>query len=932
MKSDRQLGDYGQRVRTERNPSSSAAETPAGIGALPPERVFDALASGPEGLSSDEAASRLSADGPNAIPAPRGPGPARRLIRQMTHFFATILWVAAILAQSGGMPALALAIVVVVVVNGVFSFVQEERATRAALALRELLPKNPTVIRDGVRSAVPIADLVRGDLVVLREGDRISADARLVQSDGITVDESTLTGESMPVGRSAVGGEVASDALVFAGTFVTSGSGRAVVFATGARSRLGRIARLTGEVIRRRTPLRRDLDRAVRVIATLATTCGVVFFAVSLLLGTAARDGFLFAVGVIVALVPEGLLPTLTLSLAMSATRMAKRGALVRNLESVETLGATNVICSDKTGTMTTNQTTAREAWTPTRTVRTTATGWAAAGSLLEGDRPLGDVELAELNPLLVGAALCGNARVERVGERWRCIGDPTEGALQVLARKGGVERDLAERASPRVREYAFDSKRRRMTTVHRRSSGTLIAYTKGSPEAILEVASMIATGGSRQPLGVGDHRGIVDALDRLAASGLRVLALATRELDGSVPRSAGEVERDLTFLGLVGIEDPVRPEVPNAVARCRAAGIRVMMITGDHPATALSVAQALGLPTGRAIVGTDLPEVDNELRRMLADPNVGVLARIAPEQKLRIARALQANGAVVAMTGDGVNDAPALRQADIGVAMGASGTDVAREAADLVLLDDDFAHIVEAVEEGRAAFDNIRRFLTYHLTDNVAELAPFVVWALSAGRIPLMISVLQVLALDIGTDLLPALALGAERPEPGSMSRSPRSATEHLLSRHVLLRAFGFLGPIEAAASMAMLPIGAAITLGWRWGTPLPSGGSELAVLSGMVFSAIVVMQMANALACRSDPGSLFSIGPLSNRFLVGAVVIEAAVLAAFLYAPGLHEVLGNGPLDAREWLPVAATPFILLAAEEIRKRSVRLRAAQRR
>ena len=904
--------------------------TPLDIATVTVLGVFDALGTGPEGLSSDEALARLRAEGPNVTPAPHGPGAVVRLTRQMTHFFALMLWVGAVLALIGGMPALAGAIALVVVINGVFSFVEEERATKAALALRSLVPTMASVVRDGARAQVPVPDLVTGDVIALREGDRVPADARLIESDGIMLDESTLTGESVPVARAALDDGTGAVTLVFAGSYVTSGSGRAVVHATGGRSRLGGIARLTGDVVRRPTPLRVDLDRAVRAIALVAVVCGLAFFGVSMMLGMRPRDGFLFAVGVIVALVPEGLLPTLTLSLAMSATRMAHLGALVRHLESVETLGATTVICSDKTGTMTTNQMTARRAWTPTRIVTSTGSGWTTEGALLERGRPLDAAARSELEPLIHAAALCNDARLERGDGHWRCVGDPTEGALQVFARKGGLEREAAERTSSRVREYAFDSDRRRMTTLHRRTDGSLVAYTKGSPEAVLDVATWIVDGTTHRRLQAADRTAIAAAVDEMAVSGLRLLALATRELEGQAPASSAAVEHDLAFAGLIGLEDPVRPEVRQAVASCRAAGIRIVMITGDHPATARSVADAVGLAPGRVLTGADLPEDDDALRRLLNDQTFCVLARIAPEQKLRIAHALQSEGAVVAMTGDGVNDAPALRQADIGVAMGASGTDVAREAADLVLLDDNFAHIVEAVEEGRAAFDNIRRFLTYHLTDNVAELTPFAVWALSAGRIPLMISVLQVLALDIGTDLLPALALGAERPEPGIMARAPRRPDEHLLSRHVLLRAFGFLGPVEAALSMAMLPIGAAIAFGWRWGARLPSSGPDLALLSAMVFSAIVLMQMANAFACRSDPASLRSVGVFSNRLVVSAVAMELITLAILLYLPGLSHALGNGPIGSHEWPAVAATPFIFLGVEESRKLWVRRRRAR--
>jgi len=898
------------------------------IATAPADRVVALLRSSREGLTTVEAAARLRVDGPNVLPVAHELGAFVRLLRQMTHFFAIMLWIAAGLALIGRLPALAVAIAIVVVVNGFFSFIQEERATKATHALRELVPVEAVVVRDGARCTVPATDLVRGDLMILREGDRISADARLIQSDGMMVDESTMTGESVPVAREALDDGSAAVTLVSAGTYVTAGSGQALIYATGAETRLGSIATLTGQVVRRPTPLRIDLGRAVRTIATLAVACGLAFFGLSVLLGTPWRDGFLFAVGVIVALVPEGLMPTLTLSLAISATRMARLGALVRHLEAVETLGATTVICSDKTGTMTTNQMTARRAWTPGAITDATGSGWAAVGTLLRGDRPLDEPGRAGLTPLLEAAALCGNARLERTGGRWRCVGDPTEGALQIFAGKGGVDREATERSMPRVREFAFDSTRRRMSTLHRRADGSVVTYAKGSPEAILAVAGRILDRDTARPMHDGDRAEIAQATDALARAGLRVLAFATRELVSDVPDASDAAERDLSFIGLIGLEDPVRPEVRDALASCRAAGIRVVMITGDHPVTARTVAHAVGLPVGAVLTGDALPEDDDGLCRTLADPDVSVLARIGPEQKLRIARALQDGGATVAMTGDGVNDAPALRQADIGVAMGASGTDVARQAADLILVDDNFVHIVDAVQEGRAAFDNIRKFLTYHLTDNVAELAPFVVWALSAGRIPLMISVLQVLALDIGTDLLPALALGAERPEPGTMHRPPRQRTERLLSRHVLARAFGFLGPIEGAASMAMLPLGAAIVFGWRWGTPLPSSASALEVCSGMVFAAIVYMQMANAFECRSDPGSVVTIGILSNRSLVLAVAVEAVVLLLFLYLPGLSRLLGNGALTPAGWLLVAATPIVLVLAEEGRKAWVRHRS----
>jgi magnesium-transporting ATPase (P-type) len=899
------------------------------------DAVLAMLGSTRAGLGSADAAARLSRTGPNALPAEHGPSPLRQLLAQMISFFALMLWVAAALALVGGLPQLAVAIAVVVVVNGAFSFAQEYRAERAVRALAALLPDAVTVLRDGGKVRLPSTELVPGDVLLLAEGDRISADARVIEVVGLAVDESTLTGESVPMPRisealpSPPAEAFEAPNLVFAGTFVASGSGSAVVVATGGATRLGAISRLTGEVVRRPTPLRTELDRAVRIIGAVAVATGVFFFGASLALGTPAGDGFLFSVGVIVALVPEGLLPTLSLSLAMSSTRMAHHGALVRRLESVETLGSTTVICSDKTGTITANEMTARRATAAGVRVAVTGTGYDPRGAFVVDERPLRENEMGLAQPLLRAAALCTDARVEEHDGRWRCAGDPTEGAIVVLARKGGLERDELERRAPRIREFPFEASRRRMTTVHALPSGAVEVITKGSPEAVLGICVGAGRDGGSTGLAPDDVADLKSEVERLAGQGLRVLAVAhaERRIEPSTPE---EAERELHLLGFIGLEDPVRPEVPDAVGRCRRAGIRVVMITGDHPATARSIAEKAGLAPGPVVLGEELPADQEALCELLRDPTVRVMARVAPEEKLRIAGAFQQLGEVVAMTGDGVNDAPALRRADIGVAMGVVGTDVAREAADIVLLDDNFAHIVEAVEEGRAAFDNIRRFLTYHLTDNVAELAPFLVWALTGGRIPLVLTVLQVLALDIGTDLLPALALGAEHPEPGVMDRPPRRREARLLDLRLLGRAFGFLGPVEAVVSMSMLWIGSALFFGWTWGDPLPGSGVPLAVVSTMVFCAIVTMQMANALECRSTPASLWTIGPLGNRLLLGAIGVEAVALAVFVYVPPVAAALRQHPLTMQQWLTLLPAPFLLIGAEEVRKAIVRRRSGK--
>ena len=876
------------------------------------DAALEAVHSQREGLSTAEAARRLEENGPNRLPESGRTRMSRELLRQFTYFFAVLLWVASVLAFVGGMPELGVAIIVVIVANGVFGFLQEYRAERATRALARLVPQDAEVLREGKRQRISAESLVVGDVLVLRPGDRVAADARLLRSEGVQVDNSLLTGESEAVPRSDAPpaqpfrSVLDVPTLVFAGAHLTTGSARAVIVATGADTLLGRLAGLTGTVARRPTPLHLNLRRAARVIAVAAVTGGVLFFAVSETLGMSLQSAFLLAVGIIVALVPEGLLPTVTLALAMAARRMARRGALVRHLEAVETLGSTTIICTDKTGTLTIGEMTVQVVSTSNDRYEVTGLGYEPRGAILKTgppvDRSPGDV----LQPLLRAAALCGNARLAREGDRWICVGEPLEGALLALAARGGVHIEELESKRDCVREFPFDAARRRMSSVHRQDDGSLEVLVKGSPESVLPLCTSAWDGSGGVSLGDESRRRLLEDASELAAAGLRVVTLARRPGSTQPPRSAEEAEQALQFLGHAAMSDRVRPQVKEAIRRCEAAGIRVLMVTGDHPGTAVRVAAEVGLPNTEVLLGEDFPDRDDDLAVALA--RQPVLARVAPEQKLRILTALQGGGEVVAMTGDGVNDAPALRRADIGIAMGRSGTDVARGAADLILLDDSFTHIVEAVEEGRAAFDNIRRFLTYHLTDNIAEIAPFLAWALSGGSIPLLLSVLQILALDIGTDLLPALALGAEPAEPGTMSKPPRARSARLLDAQVLGRSFGFLGPVEALLSMAMLPIGVALNF-------------PTEVISTLVFSSIVLMQMANAFQCRRTPESLFRMDPRTNPTLLAAVLVEAGVLLAFVYLPPFQRLLGTRGLAPWQWAMIGLTPVGFVLAEELRK-----------
>ncbi|MGZ4640230.1 MAG: cation-translocating P-type ATPase [Actinomycetes bacterium] len=787
-----------------------------------------------------------------------------------------MLWSAAILALVAGMPALAVAIAVVVVLNGVFSFAQEYRADRAAARLRSLLPMRVAVRRDGRRQVVDAVDLVVDDVVLLSGGDRVCADLDVVEAHELRLDESMLTGEST-LTRATAGRQA------WAGTFAVEGEALAVVVATGGRTRLAEIANLTETAHPPVSPLAVQLHRVVRTVAVVAIAVGVSFFGVALLLGSAPSDGFLFAVGVTVALVPEGLLPTVTLSLALASQRMARRHALVRRLEAVETLGSTTFICTDKTGTITRNQMTAVEVWTPAGTARIFGSGYERYGHI---DGPV-DV----VRRLARTALLCSTGRLQYRAGAWVPVGDPMEVALHVLALRAGETEDPAEGPDLVTRRYPFDPRRRMSSVV---AGGVL--HVKGAPDAVLPNCRAVA--------------GADETLHRLTARGLRVLAVARRT--GPVPEgSADDVERDLELLGLVGLEDPPRPGVADAITACRRAGVRIALLTGDHPGTARTIAAEVGIigSDGPVLEGRDLPADEAALGALL-DRDV-VVARVTPEDKLRIAEALQARGHVVAMTGDGVNDGPALRAADVGVAMGASGTDVAREAADLVLLDDRFETIVAAVELGRATFSNIRRFLTYHLTDNVAELTPFAVWALSAGRVPLALTVLQVLALDIGTDLLPALALGAEPPNQRVLEGKLRTTT--LIDETLLFRVFGVLGPTEAVAEMLAFTC-VLLAGGWAWGEVPPD--HLLQVASGAAFASVVLGQLANAFACRSQRRWVWGQSLTTNPLLLGAVAAELVLLLIFLTVPPLPDLLGGSWPSPLGWsLAAAAVPLVLAA-----------------
>jgi len=852
---------------------------------------------GSMGLTNEEAGRLLERHGPNRLPVPPRPGVWRHLIGQFFHFFAIMLWVAAALATLAGLPELGLAIVAVIVFNGVFAFIQEYRAERAGERLREIVPRLATVIRNGQPREIDAAELVPGDLVVLTGGNRVGADLKVLETHSVKVDESILTGESVPVDKEI-------DDALFSGTFVVEGEGLAMVAATGSATRLASVAALTTQVQRPITPLAVQLRQLVRTIAFITVGVGLVFFAVSLALGVSARSGFIFGVGVMVALVPEALLPTVTLSLAIGAQRMARHHALVRRLEAVETLGSTTFICTDKTGTITQNRMAVVKIWTPSGTVTIDGVGYEPEGQV---ESPSPHV-LAKVAEVARAARRCSTGRAVFEESTWVAVGDPMEAALDAFSRRVGVDVDADEAADPDRRRHPFDARRRRMSVL---TSSHL--YVKGAPDAVFPVCSNAS-------------QEAFQALQDLTRSGLRVLAVAARGAVEEIPSDADSAERGLTLWGLIGLEDPPRPGAAASIAACRAASINIALVTGDHPDTAKAIADEVGLSLRGApvLTGRQLP-ADDALLAAMVDHDGAVISRVTPEDKQRIARALQSRGHVVAMTGDGVNDGPALREADIGVAMGRTGTDVAREAADLVLLDDDLATIIAAIGQGRATFANARRFLTYHLTDNVAELTPFLVWALTANRIPLALGILQILALDIGTDTLSATALGAEPAHRHTSEDLPN--TGRLLDRKVAFRAFGLLGPVEAVVEMAAF-FAVFLAAGWRPGDAFPS--AVIPAASGAAFATVVLAQTANAFACRSTVRPVWRMSFWSNRWLIAGASSGLAIAAVFLFVPPVAELLGQESPPGAGWLFAVASIPLLLMADGIHKWIIRRKSTR--
>jgi len=893
------------------------------------KEVFEALETSPKGLNSEEAERRLTKYGLNALVEKKRTPIAYKFLAHLKDLFSILLLFASLLSVFSGMWQLSLIILMVVLVNTVFSLFQEWRAEKAMEILRNWMPEYAKVIRNGELQKILVKKLVPGDVIFLEEGDRVPADARLFEAFGLWTNNVPLTGESEPQPRSdkptkvTNGSYLDSPNLVFMSTSVAKGQGRAVVYATGMDTKFGQIANLTQEIREEQSPLQKEIAYTARYDFILAVTVGCIFFLASLIwLHLDFYTSVFFMIGVMVACVPEGLQVTVSSALAISVLKMIKENALIKRLSAVQTLGSVTVICTDKTGTITRGEMTVRKVLVSGRVIDVLGGGYAPIGEFTSNGKVLEKRYSENVEKLLEISALCNSSKVEPPSDKnksWGVIGDPTDGALLVAALKYGLNVQALLMQKPIIHIAPFDSKRKRMTTIHK-DSDKLFAYTKGAPRSILSICDKIVVDDKVEDL-AGEHlRSVEASIREFANKGLRVIAVAYRELPKNGVFKGKNIEKNMVLVGLAAMKDPPRPEVKEAVKQAKQAGIKIVIITGDYGPTAQAIAEEVGIVdqgSCHIIRGVDLETMhDDVIAEKVRRGNI-IFARVSPEQKLRIVRVLKKSGEVVAVTGDGANDAPSLREADIGVAMGASGTDVAREASDMVLLDDSFASIVKAVESGRTIYENIRKFIVYVFSHNWAELIPYVLYA-SLG-IPLPLLVVQILAIDLAIDVIPSLALSREPPEPGIMQEPPRNVKERLFNAKVFLRSF-YIGAIIAGGAMFGC-VSAWSAGGWRLGMQLPPDGIVYIKGVTMTFAGIVIAQVGNVLACRTSKVSIFKTSLSSNKWIWFGIAAQVSILSFLVYVPLMQGLFGTTGLGLVDWAFLAIFACIVIFAEEIRK-----------
>lgn len=850
-------------------------------------------ASSEKGLSSDEARRRLSRYGLNTLEAAHEVSVVKVFLKQ---FSSPVVWILiAALAISFFVKEWADfgVIAVIILLNAALGTFQEYRAERAIDALKKLTSLKAKVLRDGDVREIPAEEVVPGDIVLLETGDKVPADARLVEIVNLATQEASLTGESTPVQKTVATlhdhlGVADQHNMVFSGTIVTSGRAKGVVVETGMQTEMGKIAKMLKETVHEPTPLQKKLASLSWLLGIVVVVIALVVFSAGVYYGLEVYDVFLAAIALAVAAIPEGLPAIVTITLAIGVQQMAKRNALVRQLPSVETLGACTVICADKTGTLTHNQMTVKAVYANGESVGVSGSGYSPEGKFLK------DPSMFSL--LLKIGALCNNARVDKENDEWKVVGDPTEAALIVSARKAGIEPNELWLKYPRVREVEFTSERKRMTTVHRYGRKLLVC-TKGAPEVVVSLCDRQLVNGKVVRFTRSDAKKVLEASEAYASKALRVLGFAYKEV---LPGAKEKLEERLVFAGLQAMIDPPRAEVREAIEKCKTAGIKVVMITGDHLSTAKAIARDLGI-TGRAITGVELDHIAS-LEPVVEE--IGVYARVNPAHKLRIVEALQKRGHVVAMTGDGVNDAPALKKADIGIAMGITGTDVAKEASVMVLADDNFASIVRAIEEGRKIFDNIKKFVEYLLSSNTGE-----VLALFAGILlgwPLPLTALMILWINLITDGAPALALGVEPADPDLMKHKPRKIGENIVNRE---------------RGIMILLIGLLMMVGTLFLFDLYDPARDILKAQTMAFTTLMLFQMFNVLNQRSEVHSVFGVGLFKNKWLCLAVLFSVGLQVAVVYVPYLQNVFGTVALSFKDWLVASAVSSSVLVLGEFVK-----------
>jgi magnesium-transporting ATPase (P-type) len=913
-----------------------------GFFALTKEEIHLELGTSDNGLEEAEAQNRLKELGPNRISKIRKKSLIMRFIYNFTNLLAVLMWIGSGLSFWAGMPEAGWACIVVIVVNAIFSFWQEFKAEKAIDALRELLPFYTRVIRSGTEKKVLSSDIVPGDIIIVEEGDHIPADARLIEAQELRINNSAFSGESKLSHKMSEGFPNKGDFLwleipnlIFAGTSVAAGIGKAVAIATGMGTEIGKIAYLTQTVKEELSPLQKEVNRISKLIAGISVVMGSAFLFVGLIFTKMTfLASVMVAIGIILANVPQGLMPTLTLALSMAVIRMTKRNALIKKLSSVETLGCTNVICTDKTGTITTNQMSVKKIWLNDKVIEVTGSGYEPVGSFLRGGKNSDAAAFRDdgLELLTRTGTLCSTAKLvppSKEQNYWNIIGDPTEGALLVLAKKAGFDYEQQRTDCHVQKRFPFESVRKRMSSVNKLPGGCLSVFVKGAPTELLEISDKIVLGKNTVDLTPAKRAQINAQIDDFAKEGLRILGFAYRNIsEAAVSNATAQtVESNLIFIGVTAMYDPPREGVKEAVAICKKAGIRVVMITGDYQITALSIAKQVGIISSdnpEIITGTDFDNLtDQQLKDRLKEKEV-IFARANPEHKLRVVNIFKELGNIVAVTGDGVNDAPALKRADIGIAMGLRGTDVAKESAEMILIDDNFASIVAAIEEGRAVFENIKKFLTYIFAHLVPEGIPFIFYVLF--NIPIPITVLQVLAIDLGTEIFPALALGAEKPEPDIMELPPRPKKKGVIDKTVLFRGYIVLGLLSTIATLGayylMLFQG-----GWKPGMQLEPNDTtftnplHLKAIT-VLFVGIIVMQVANVFNCRSEKYSAFRIGFFSNKRIFWSIAISLAFTCVLIYVPFFQKIFNTTGLGWTDWAILVVFMIIIFFLEELRKK----------